>query len=67
MEIRKTVLVPHPAEPMFDLIEAAEHYPAFVAGCRAALRRWLVACSGPVATELQYVVIVDNRSSCWHA
>ena len=36
MEIRKTVLVPHPAESMFDLIEAAEHYPAFVAGCRAA-------------------------------
>jgi ribosome-associated toxin RatA of RatAB toxin-antitoxin module len=36
MEIRKTALVPHPAEAMFDLIEAAEHYPAFVAGCRAA-------------------------------
>ncbi len=37
MEVRKRVLVPHPAESMFDLIEAAEHYPAFVPGCRAAL------------------------------
>ncbi|HSW34709.1 MAG TPA: SRPBCC family protein [Steroidobacteraceae bacterium] len=37
MEVRKTVLVPHSAEDMFDLIEAAEHYPAFVPGCRSAL------------------------------
>jgi ribosome-associated toxin RatA of RatAB toxin-antitoxin module/CRP-like cAMP-binding protein len=36
MEVRKTVLVPHSAEEMFDLIEAAEHYPAFIPGCRAA-------------------------------
>ncbi|MDZ7652924.1 MAG: SRPBCC family protein [Burkholderiaceae bacterium] len=36
MEVRKTVLVSHSAEEMFDLIEAAEHYPAFVPGCRAA-------------------------------
>lgn len=36
MEVRKSVLVPHPAEAMFDLIEAAEHYPAFVPGCRTA-------------------------------
>ena len=36
MQVRKTVLVPHSAEAMFDLIEAAEHYPAFVPGCRAA-------------------------------
>ncbi len=36
MEIRKSVLVPHSAEAMFDLIEGAEHYPAFVPGCRAA-------------------------------
>jgi ribosome-associated toxin RatA of RatAB toxin-antitoxin module/CRP-like cAMP-binding protein len=36
MEVRKSVLVPHSAEDMFDLIEAAEHYPAFVPGCRAA-------------------------------
>jgi len=37
MEVNKTVLVPHSAEDMFDLIEAAEHYPAFMPGCRAAL------------------------------
>ncbi len=37
MDIRKSVLVPHAAEQMFDLIEAAEHYPAFVPGCRAAV------------------------------
>jgi CRP/FNR family transcriptional regulator, cyclic AMP receptor protein len=35
MQITKSVLVPHPAEAMFDLIEAVEHYPAFVNGCRA--------------------------------
>lgn len=36
MEVRRSVLVDHGAELMFDLIEAAEHYPAFVPGCSAA-------------------------------
>jgi ribosome-associated toxin RatA of RatAB toxin-antitoxin module/CRP-like cAMP-binding protein len=36
VEVRRSVLVGHPAEAMFDLIEAAEHYPAFVPGCSAA-------------------------------
>jgi ribosome-associated toxin RatA of RatAB toxin-antitoxin module len=36
MEIRRTVLVPHSAERMFDLIEAAEHYPAFLPWCAEA-------------------------------
>jgi ribosome-associated toxin RatA of RatAB toxin-antitoxin module len=36
MELRKTVLVGHPAERMFDLIEAAEHYPAFLPWCAKA-------------------------------
>ncbi|MCU0952926.1 MAG: cyclic nucleotide-binding domain-containing protein [Burkholderiaceae bacterium] len=36
MDIKKSVLVPHPAESMFDLIEAAENYPLFMPGCRAA-------------------------------
>ncbi len=36
VEVRRTALVPHPAEAMFDLIEAAEHYPAFLPGCSAA-------------------------------
>jgi ribosome-associated toxin RatA of RatAB toxin-antitoxin module/CRP-like cAMP-binding protein len=36
VEVRRSVLVGHAAEAMFDLIEAAEHYPAFVPGCSAA-------------------------------
>lgn len=36
VEVKRSVLVDHPAEVMFDLIEAAEHYPAFVPGCSAA-------------------------------
>jgi ribosome-associated toxin RatA of RatAB toxin-antitoxin module len=37
MEVRKTVLVAHSAERMFDLIEAAEHYPDFLPWCAAAV------------------------------
>lgn len=36
MEVKRSVLVAHSAEAMFDLIEAAEHYPAFLPGCTAA-------------------------------
>ena len=36
MEVRKTVLVGHSAERMFDLIEEAEHYPDFLPWCAAA-------------------------------
>ncbi len=36
VEVKRTVLVPHSAEDMFDLIEAAEHYPDFLPGCSAA-------------------------------
>jgi ribosome-associated toxin RatA of RatAB toxin-antitoxin module len=36
MEIRRSVLVSHRAEQMFDLIEAAEHYPAFLPWCADA-------------------------------
>ena len=36
MEVRKTVLVGHSAWQMFDLIEAAEHYPDFLPWCAAA-------------------------------
>ena len=35
-EVRKTALVPYPAEGIFDLIEAAEHYPAFLPWCAGA-------------------------------
>jgi len=37
MEARRSVLVAHPAERMFDLIEAAEFYPAFLPWCAGAV------------------------------
>ena len=36
MELRRSALVGFPAGAMFDLIEAAEHYPAFVPWCAEA-------------------------------
>jgi ribosome-associated toxin RatA of RatAB toxin-antitoxin module len=36
MEVHKSALVAHTAEHMFDLIEAAEHYPQFLPWCSAA-------------------------------
>ncbi len=33
MDVRKRLLVPYSAERMFDLIEAAEHYPEFMPWC----------------------------------
>ncbi|MDE2370018.1 MAG: cyclic nucleotide-binding domain-containing protein [Burkholderiales bacterium] len=36
MEIRRSVLVAHPATAMFDLIEQAEHYPQFLPWCVGA-------------------------------
>ncbi len=36
MELHKSVLVAHSAEQMFDLIEAAEHYPDFLPWCASA-------------------------------
>ena len=36
MEIRRSVLVPYSAEDMFDLIEQAERYPAFLPWCTSA-------------------------------
>ena len=36
MELRKSVLVAHAATEMFDLIEAAEHYPEFLPWCARA-------------------------------
>jgi ribosome-associated toxin RatA of RatAB toxin-antitoxin module len=37
MDVRKTVLVAHSAERMFDVIEAAEHYPDFLPWCAGAV------------------------------
>jgi ribosome-associated toxin RatA of RatAB toxin-antitoxin module len=36
MDVRRTVLVGHSAERMFDVIEAAEHYPEFLPWCAGA-------------------------------
>ena len=36
MEVRKSALVVHSAGQMFDLIEAAEHYAAFLPWCTGA-------------------------------
>ena len=36
MEVHKSALVAYSAERMFDLIEAAEHYPAFLPWCASA-------------------------------
>jgi ribosome-associated toxin RatA of RatAB toxin-antitoxin module len=37
METHKRLLIPYSAEQMFDLIEAAEHYPAFMPWCARAV------------------------------
>ena len=36
MDIRRVLLVQHPAERMYDLIEGAEHYPEFLPWCAKA-------------------------------
>jgi ribosome-associated toxin RatA of RatAB toxin-antitoxin module len=36
MEVRRTALVPFSAATMFDVIEAAEHYPSFLPWCVGA-------------------------------
>jgi len=51
MDVRKTVLVGHSAERMFDVIEAAEHYPAFLPWCAGAV----------IATRDDAEVVADLR------
>jgi ribosome-associated toxin RatA of RatAB toxin-antitoxin module len=36
LDVHRTLLVAHPAERMYDLIEGAEHYPAFLPWCAGA-------------------------------
>ena len=36
MEVHRVLLVQHPAERMYDLIEGAEHYPEFLPWCSKA-------------------------------
>jgi ribosome-associated toxin RatA of RatAB toxin-antitoxin module/CRP-like cAMP-binding protein len=37
MLVRRSLLMPYPAESMFDLIEQAEHYPQFIPWCTDAV------------------------------
>lgn len=37
MQVRRSLLLPYPAESMFDLIEQAEHYPQFIPWCTDAV------------------------------
>lgn len=37
MLVRRSLLLPYPAEAMFDLIEQAEHYPQFIPWCTDAV------------------------------
>ncbi len=37
MEVRRSALIGHPATRTFDVIEAAEHYPAFLPWCADAV------------------------------
>jgi ribosome-associated toxin RatA of RatAB toxin-antitoxin module/CRP-like cAMP-binding protein len=37
MQVRRSILLPYPAESMFDLIEQAEHYPQFIPWCTDAV------------------------------
>ena len=37
MLVRRSLLMPYPAESMFDLIEQAEYYPQFIPWCTEAV------------------------------
>jgi ribosome-associated toxin RatA of RatAB toxin-antitoxin module len=51
MRVERTVLVDQPATLLFDVIEAAEHYPCFLPWCSGA--QILVRDDSLVAAELQ--------------
>ena len=55
MEVRRLLLVTHPAERMYDLIEAAEHYPSFLPWCASA-----------VVTERSDAIVAANLVVDWH-
>jgi ribosome-associated toxin RatA of RatAB toxin-antitoxin module len=55
MEVRKSMLVAYSAESMFDLIEAVEHYPAFLP--------W---CAGAVVLSRDESVVIANLSVDYH-
>jgi ribosome-associated toxin RatA of RatAB toxin-antitoxin module len=37
MRVERTLLMPHPIETVFDIIEQAEHYPRFIPWCTKAV------------------------------
>jgi ribosome-associated toxin RatA of RatAB toxin-antitoxin module len=55
MEVRRSALVEYAAEHMFDIIEQAEHYPAFLPWCAAATIR-----------ERDDVTVAATISVAWH-
>jgi ribosome-associated toxin RatA of RatAB toxin-antitoxin module len=55
MEVRRSALVAHPAERLFALIEAAEHYPAFLP--------W---CSGVTLLERSDTLVSARIEVAWH-
>jgi ribosome-associated toxin RatA of RatAB toxin-antitoxin module len=59
MQLRRSALVGFPAAAMFDLIEAAEHYPAFVPWCVGTTI--LARDDAVVAAEIR----VDYRGVCF--
>ena len=55
MDIRRSALVAHPATRLFDVIEAAEHYPQFLP--------W---CAGATILERSEQVVVARIGVAWH-
>lgn len=55
MIVRRSALVPQPATHLFDLIEAAEHYPRFLPWCAEA----------QIVSRDDQLVSADLRV-CWH-
>lgn len=55
MEVHRSALVAHPAERLFALIEAAEHYPAFLP--------W---CAGATILQRDEQVVVARIEVAWH-
>lgn len=55
LRVHRSALVERPAETMFDLIEAAEHYPAFLPWCAGAT----------ILERTDHIVAADLRVN-WH-
>jgi len=53
-QVEKTVLVPHSAERMFRLVDAAEHYPEFLPWCGAVDLKWRTETSTSATLHIHY-------------